>query len=102
MVVAGPGGTIAHAELRLGRGVLMLGSVKDDPYGTSPRRLGGVSHSLYVGGIEQVDAHCERARTAGAEIVREPADTDYGSRDYSCRDLEGHVWTFGRYLPDGA
>lgn len=45
------------------------------------------------------EAHCERARAAGAEIVREPFDTDYGSRDYTARDLEGYVWHFGTYDP---
>jgi uncharacterized glyoxalase superfamily protein PhnB len=53
---------------------------------------------LYVV-VEDVDAHYERAVAAGAEIVMEPADQDYGSRDYSCHDLEGNLWSFGTYRP---
>jgi uncharacterized glyoxalase superfamily protein PhnB len=49
--------------------------------------------------IDAVDAHYERARAAGAEIVRELKDTEYGSREYACRDLEGNVWSFGTYRP---
>jgi uncharacterized glyoxalase superfamily protein PhnB len=49
--------------------------------------------------VEDVDAHAERAKAAGAEIVRELNDTDYGSREYAARDLEGNVWSFGTYRP---
>jgi len=49
--------------------------------------------------IEDTDAHYERAKAAGAEIVEEPQDKDYGSRDYTARDPEGNVWTFGTYDP---
>ncbi len=97
--VPGPGGTIAHAELRLGTGVIMLGSLKDDDLGlTSPRALTRVTQGIYVA-LEDVDAHYQQARAAGAEIVREPADTEYGSREYLARDLEGHLWSFGTYRP---
>ena len=49
--------------------------------------------------VDDVDAHCARARAAGAEIVMEPADQDYGGRLYSCRDIERHLWNFGSYDP---
>ena len=49
--------------------------------------------------VEDVDAHFERARAAGAEITSPPRDTDFGSREYHARDLEGHPWTFGTYRP---
>ncbi len=99
MVHPGPEGTIAHAELALGAGVVMLGSTKSDPYGSrSPRELGEVSQSLYVW-VPDVDAHHARAAGAGAEVFHPPHDTGYGSREYSCRDLEGHVWSFGSYRP---
>jgi predicted enzyme related to lactoylglutathione lyase len=54
--------------------------------------------SVYVA-VPDVDAHCAQARAAGAEITREPFDTDYGSRDYAARDLAGNVWSFGTYRP---
>jgi uncharacterized glyoxalase superfamily protein PhnB len=97
--VPGPNGTIAHAELRLGGGVIMLGSVKDDELGlTSPKALSRTTQGIYVA-LEDVDAHYRQAREAGAEIVRELADTEYGSREYLARDLEGHLWSFGTYRP---
>ena len=97
--VPGPDGTIAHAELRLGNGVIMLGSFKDDDLGlTSPRDLARVTQGIYVA-LEDIDAHYRRARAAGAEIVRELTDTEYGSREYLARDPEGHLWSFGTYRP---
>ena len=96
----GPDGTVAHAELILDGGVVMLGSVKPDAYGARrPREVGEISQSLYVW-VADVDAHHARAAAAGAEVFRGPEDTFYGSREYSCRDLEGHVWSFGNYRPE--
>jgi uncharacterized glyoxalase superfamily protein PhnB len=86
-------GSVAHAELSFGPSIIMLGSEKDDEYG---RHVG--QSWLYVA-VEDADASWERARTAGADIVREPADTDYGSRDFAVRDPEGNLWSFGTYRP---
>jgi uncharacterized glyoxalase superfamily protein PhnB len=87
------GGTVQHAELRWGSGMVMLGSVADEAYAGRRSRDG-----VYVI-VEDVDAHCSRARAAGAEIVLEPTDQPYGSRDYQARDREGHLWSFGTYRP---
>jgi uncharacterized glyoxalase superfamily protein PhnB len=93
-VIANEDGTIAHAELSYGNGILMLGSDRDDPlYG---RRAG--QGWLYMA-VDDPDSHCERARAAGAEIVERLHDTDYGSRDYAARDPEGNLWSFGTYRP---
>lgn len=95
----GDGRAIVHAELRYDTGVIMLGSQRrgDDPVAMwSPDQLGGATQSVYMV-VADADAHCERARAAGAEIVQEPFDTDHGSRDYSARDPEGHLWFFGTY-----
>lgn len=86
-------GSIAHAELSYGPSILMLGSARDDQYG---KRVG--QGWIYVA-VEDADAHCERARAAGAEIIAELHDTDYGSRDYAARDPEGNTWNFGTYRP---
>ena len=59
----------------------------------NPKRLGQVTQSLYVY-VDDVDAHCARAREAGAEIIEEPADQPYGDRRYGARDPEGHHWYF--------
>jgi uncharacterized glyoxalase superfamily protein PhnB len=93
VVYRGENETIVHAELSFGPSILMLGSEKDDQYG------GHVGQSWTYVALEDPDAHCERARAAGAEIVRELDDTDYGSRDYAARDPEGNLWNFGTYRP---
>ncbi len=106
MVHEGEDGTIAHAELRAGAGMVMLGSEREGaahdrfPVG-SPRKVGGLTAGFYVI-VGDPDAHHERARGAGAEIVMELTDQDYGSREYTARDPEGHLWTFGTYRPTSA
>ena len=105
LVVPGENGTIAHAQLTFGRGMIMLGSSGShggsgfDEYVKAPGEIGRVAaQSLYVI-VDDADAHLARARAAGAEILLDISDKDYGGRDYTCRDLEGHVWTFGTYDP---
>jgi uncharacterized glyoxalase superfamily protein PhnB len=72
----------------------MLGSDRDDP------RLGRRAGMgwIYVA-VADADEHCQTARRQGAEIVTEPFDTDYGSRDYTALDPEGNQWHFGTYRP---
>jgi uncharacterized glyoxalase superfamily protein PhnB len=102
LVVPDGNGGIAHAQLRFGNGMIMLGSAGDDHFGRlqkSPREVGGVgTQSAYVV-VDDADAHHTRAVAAGAEVVMPLVDQDYGGRGYSCRDLEGHVWSFGTYDP---
>ena len=93
-VIANEDGTIAHAELAYGPSILMVGSDREDPVMGSRAGKGWI----YVA-VDDADAHCERARSAGATIYAEPYDTDYGSRDYTAHDLEGNVWQFGTYRP---
>ena len=100
MVVPGPDGTIAHAQLAFGSGMIMLGSAQDDALALkSPCDLGGITQTIYVI-VENADAHYARAVLAGAEIVRDLEDTPYGSREYAARDPEGHLWNFGTYRPE--
>ncbi len=91
-------GRVIHAQMRLGDDLLFLGPDNpQDAYGMhSPRVLNGTNQCVCVG-IHEVDAHCDRARAAGAEIVADVHDTPYGAREYSCRDPEGHIWCFGNY-----
>ena len=102
LVVPGDGDTIAHAQLSYGNGMIMLGSVRDtefDKLQRSPRDVGGVgTQSPYIV-VADADAHYNHAVEAGAEIVLEIADQDYGGRLYSCRDPEGYLWNFGTYDP---
>lgn len=95
------GRTLLHGELRLGDSYVMLGSAEDNAFSklvSRPAELGGTTASPYIA-TDDIDARCERARRAGAEIIMEPTDQPYGSRDFICRDPEGHVWCFGTYRP---
>ncbi|HUN86682.1 MAG TPA: VOC family protein [Terracidiphilus sp.] len=101
-VYDGPNGSIAHAELTLGAGMIMLGSQKDDEYGRgfkTPQELGGVeTRSAYIV-VADADAVHARAVAAGGTIVRALQNTDYGSREFSVKDPEGHSWSVGTYDP---
>lgn len=99
MVMTGENGEIQHAELRLGDGVIMPTTRHRTPDPKNPWTQPLGTQGLYVA-LDNVDAHYEHAVNAGAEIVRRLADTDYGSREYSARDLEGNLWSFGTYRPD--
>lgn len=95
------GKTLLHGELRMGDSFIMLGSSENNEFGklvSRPVELGGTTASPYVATTD-IDALCERARAAGAEICMEPRDQPYGSRDFICKDPEGHVWCFGTYRP---
>jgi uncharacterized glyoxalase superfamily protein PhnB len=87
------GGRVVHAEVRAGQGIVMLG----DAPGKGDRHVG---HGWVYVAVPEVDDLCARARAAGAEITMEPADQDYGSRDFAARDLEGNEWSFGTYAPE--
>jgi uncharacterized glyoxalase superfamily protein PhnB/DNA-binding XRE family transcriptional regulator len=91
---AGPDGQVLHAELVLGDGVIMVGHPSSSERWASPRTLGKSTQFLYVF-VDDVDAHCERARAAGATIVSEP-ETSYGQRRYRALDVEGHEWCFSQ------
>ncbi|MEJ8574308.1 VOC family protein [Microbaculum marinum] len=96
----GPGGSIAHAELRIGSSYVMLGTQKQDPFNwTTPEQAGVSTQMIYVV-VDDADAMFDRVSKLDADIVRPLADTDYGSRDFSVRDPEGHIWNFGTYHPD--
>src|SRR2546428_9964109 len=92
------GPIVRHAQLKLGTNIIMLGSTRPDDGMASPVVLGAATQALYVY-VDDLDAHFERARLAGAQIASPPRDTDFGSREYHARDVEGHLWTFGAFLP---
>ena len=101
LVVPDGDGGIAHAQLTLGDGMVMLGSAREDDFGAlvvTAEAAGALTSSPYVV-VPDVDAHCARARAAGADIVMAPADQDYGGRLYAARDPEGQLWNFGSYDP---
>jgi uncharacterized glyoxalase superfamily protein PhnB len=102
LVVPGPNGTIAHAQLTFGNGMIMLGSGHGNEYGRlikQPDEIGGAETQAAYVIVPDADAHYARAKAAGAEIVIDIKDESYGGRGYTCRDLEGHIWNFGTYNP---
>ncbi|MGE0748729.1 MAG: VOC family protein [Rhodospirillales bacterium] len=96
MVITDADGNLVHSEMRFDAGYIMVGPEWADHVG-SPRTIGGRNtQSIHAMLKEGLDAHCARARAAGAEILRPPEDQFYGDRTYSARDPEGHVWTFAQ------
>ena len=96
MLIEDPQGNIAHAEMRFGDNLVMVGMEWSDDH-RSPASIGGkCTQTLHINIDSAVDAHFERARAAGFEILMEPADQFYGHRSYRCRDPEGHIWTVGQ------
>jgi len=93
-------GKLAHAELRFGDGMIMLGPAGLNDFGLkTPRELGAVNQGVYLI-VDDIAGQYDRARASGAEILRELADTDYGSREFMARDPEGNIWSFGTYKPE--
>ena len=88
-------GRVTHAEMKLGKALLMLGSPGRDF--KNPKLLGGATLNLYVD-VDNVDKHHAQAVKAGARIVEEPKDTFYGARRYGAEDPEGHQWYFAEDL----
>jgi PhnB protein len=88
-------GDVNHAELRLGEDTVMLGDPGDDY--RNPRNADHSTALVHVY-VDDVDAHFERAKATGAEIVIEPTDQEYGDRRYDAKDPEGHFWSFATPL----
>jgi uncharacterized glyoxalase superfamily protein PhnB len=96
MLIEDDAGEIAHSEMRHGDNLIMVGREWDEDH-KSPANLGGKNtQSLHIHIAGDVDAHCQRARAAGAEVYAEPETQFYGDRTYRCRDPEGHIWTVGQ------
>lgn len=97
MVILDENENLAHSEMKYGDSVVMVGSEWSEHH-KSPKSLGGKNtqtvHVQFARG-EDIDAHCEKARRAGAEILQAPETQFYGDRTYRARDPEGHIWTFG-------
>lgn len=105
--VDGEDGRVRHSELVFGDGLIMVGSVDMTRPGAghrkSPRDVGGANTQNMMVYVDDVDAHCERARSAGATITSEPKTTDHGEeywadRTYEVEDIEGHRWWFAQRM----
>jgi uncharacterized glyoxalase superfamily protein PhnB len=97
LVDDGQGGVI-HSESAFEGHVVMVSGPPSgkwaSPLDLDGKRTGSVPVQVRGG----IDALCDRARAAGAQIEREPADQPYGDRVFTCLDLEGHSWSFGQTL----
>jgi uncharacterized glyoxalase superfamily protein PhnB len=103
LVVPGDNDTIAHAQLSHGRGMIMLGSASNESaYGrlvVQPEDIGGAETQTTYLVVADADAVYQRVKAAGGAIVIDIVDEDYGGRGFTCRDLEGHIWSVGTYDP---
>lgn len=106
IVVEGKDGKIEHSELTYGEGVIMVGGPKGQrmPFTRTPAEAGGNTQNMFIY-VDDVEAHCKRARDAGAKITVEPSTQDYGEdywsdRSYGCEDIGGHHWWMAQRLRD--
>jgi uncharacterized glyoxalase superfamily protein PhnB len=104
MLITGPSGEyqadMFHAEMSFGDAVVMIGGEWSAQH-KSPKSVGGVcTQSVHVGLTDDVNAHCARARSAGAVIVRDLNDEFYGARTYTAADPEGHLWSFAQTVKE--
>jgi uncharacterized glyoxalase superfamily protein PhnB len=105
LLVEGDAGRVEHSELTYGEAVVMVSSMKPEkfPYMRSPTQAGGANTQNVMLYVDDVEAHCRRARAAGAAITAEPETHDYGEeywtdRGYGCADPGGHRWWFMQRL----
>lgn len=102
IIVDGPNGCVEHSELTFGEGVVMVSSAGGrNEWGASPNQLEGRSTQSIFAYVDDIEAHYQRAKAAGAQLYRELATTDYGAehwadRGYSAIDPEGHRWSFAQ------
>lgn len=94
--------TVVHAQLTLGGGMIMLGTVKDTDYGhlvRQPDQIGGLETQSPYLLVDDVETLYRRVQGHGGEIVIELSAPDYGGLHFTCRDPEGHLWNLGSYDP---
>ncbi|GJJ00569.1 hypothetical protein RugamoR64_11070 [Duganella rhizosphaerae] len=102
LVVPNEDGSIAHAQLSFGNGMIMLGSVFDTEFGRlmkQPSEIGQFNTQSSYLVVNDADKVYDNVKQAGGEILLEIKDEDYGGRGFTCRDPEGHIWSIGTYDP---
>jgi uncharacterized glyoxalase superfamily protein PhnB len=102
-VYDGPGDSVMHAQLTLGNGMIMIGSVNNSTPASKllkqPDEIGGAETQTAYLVVREIDAIYARAKGAGAKIVMDLETKDYGGKGFSCSDPEGHIWHLGSYDP---
>lgn len=97
-------GTVPHAQLIFKNAMVMVSSEKDNEFGKlvgPPSKNGGLNtmSPYIVLTDEEIEDHYKKVKDAGTEIVYELKAEEYGGKAYSCKDLEGYLWSFGSYSP---
>lgn len=96
MLIEDENGNLAHSQMSYGEGKIMVGNEWSENH-KSPQSISRkCTQTVHIQLTENLDAHCERARKAGMEILAEPETQFYGDRTYRARDPEGHIWTFAQ------
>ena len=93
---------VQHAELVFNNGMIMIGPRSETPFGKlikTPTELNGANNSCIYVVVADAEAHYQKAKAGGAEIVLDLVEQSYGGKDYTCRDFEGYLWSFGTYDP---
>lgn len=101
-VYDGPNGAVMHAELTFGNGMIMIGSVDNgnpsSKWMKQPDEIGGETRTAYLI-VSDIDAIYASAKAAGAKMLLDLEEKDYGGKGFTCTDPEGHVWSVGTYDP---
>ncbi|MEJ2815494.1 VOC family protein [Caulobacter sp. CCG-8] len=100
MVVRDDAQRVVFAEIGFGETVVAVGPER--PWLRSPRTVGAATQGVRFRILQDVDAHCARARAAGATILREPETFFFGDRSYDAADHEGHAWSFNQRIAEAA
>lgn len=102
-VYLGPGDTVMHSQLTLGGGMVMVGSVNNDTPSSKllkqPDQIGGAETQSPYLMVSDIDAVYARAKRAGAKILMDMEEKDYGGKAFTCADPEGHIWHVGTFDP---
>ena len=99
----GPDGTVAHAQLTLGNGMIMLGSASNpgdwNRHMAQPEEIGDRSTGSIYLVVKDAASVFEMAKAAGAVMIQDLQQASYGGWHFGCKDLEGHMWSIGEYDP---
>lgn len=102
-VVYADGDTVHHAQLKVGAGLIMIGSKRDTEYDklvSTPNQQGGINSMTPAICVSNIEEHYSKAKRHGATILLPLTKEEHGA-GYTCRDPEGYIWNFGDYDPWG-
>ena len=102
-VYANQNGVVMHAQLSFGNGMVMIGSVNNGTPSSrllkQPDEIGGAETQTPYLVVSEIDGVYARAKAAGAKMLMDLEEKDYGGKSFTCSDPEGHVWHVGTFDP---